>query len=273
MGGQDENYGDEIFSHDGDDGGVDTIELKRVNALAEALDPASFTTLASVPVGRDARCLDLGTGTGSVAYWLADRFPEGSVIGTDLDLDLVTSGERSNLQYLRHDVTCDDFPPSSFDLIHTRFLLPHLPSRDAVLERMIRWLAPGGWMVLEESALFAFESSPHDCFRRTSMGVFTVLAQRFGNDSRWPRNLPTLIAKSGLVEASMSAFCPSISAGSAMSTFWRLTIEQLRPSLLELPELSEADLDTTMAHFDDPDFFDLGIPTVTLIARRPPEST
>ncbi|MQY06813.1 class I SAM-dependent methyltransferase [Actinomadura macrotermitis] len=272
MGDNGEKYGDEIFSH-GDDGEADPIEKERVDALAEALDPASFATLAAVPVGKDARCLEVGAGTGSVARWLADRFPKGSVTATDLDLDLIEEDERPNLRYLRHDVTSDDFPPSSFDLIHTRFLLPHLPSRDAVLGRMIEWLAPGGWVVLEESALFPFESSPHDCFRRTSLGVFTVIAERFGNDSRWARNLPTLIAESGLAEASMSAACPPISAGSAMAGFWRLTIEQLRSELIELPELSEEDVDTALAQFDDPNFFDLGIATVTVTARRPPAST
>jgi SAM-dependent methyltransferase len=55
-----------------------------------------------------------------------------------------------NLDILRHDVTRDEFPEGSFDLVHVRAVLMHLPDRMAVLRRMVSRLAPGGWLLAED---------------------------------------------------------------------------------------------------------------------------
>lgn len=52
---------------------------------------------------------------------------------------------------LRHDVRTDDFPEGSFDLVHVRAVLMHIPGRMATLRRMASWLAPGGWLVAQEA--------------------------------------------------------------------------------------------------------------------------
>ena len=51
---------------------------------------------------------------------------------------------------LRHDVTSDEFPDRSFDLVHVRAVLMHIPDRMAALRRMVSWLAPGGWLLAED---------------------------------------------------------------------------------------------------------------------------
>jgi SAM-dependent methyltransferase len=51
---------------------------------------------------------------------------------------------------IRHDVRTDPFPEQSFDLIHARAVLMHIPDDPYLLPRMASWLAPGGWLVLEE---------------------------------------------------------------------------------------------------------------------------
>ena len=44
-----------------------------------------------------------------------------------------------NLTVLRHDVLTDDFPGGSFDLVHIRAVLMHIPGRMATLQRMASW--------------------------------------------------------------------------------------------------------------------------------------
>src|SRR5262249_58911214 len=51
---------------------------------------------------------------------------------------------------VRHDVTIDEFPANSFDLVHVRAVLMHIAGRMAVLRRVVPWLAPGGWLLAED---------------------------------------------------------------------------------------------------------------------------
>ncbi len=44
----------------------------------------------------------------------------------------------------------DDLPTAQFDLIHARLVLIHIPAREAVLERLVTALRPGGWLVIED---------------------------------------------------------------------------------------------------------------------------
>jgi SAM-dependent methyltransferase len=43
----------------------------------------------------------------------------------------------------------DPLPARSFDLIHERLVLFHVPAREQALERMVSALKPGGWIVIE----------------------------------------------------------------------------------------------------------------------------
>jgi hypothetical protein len=51
---------------------------------------------------------------------------------------------------MRHDIRTDTFPSSSFNLVHTRAVLMHISPSVDLLQRIATWLAPGGWLLLEE---------------------------------------------------------------------------------------------------------------------------
>jgi hypothetical protein len=89
-------------------------------------------------------------------------------VATDVDPGYLDASWAPNLQVRRHDVTTEDFAAGSFDLIHVRYLMVYLPGREAVLTRAARWLAPGGWLVVEEPDAFTSDSSPYPAFRRPS---------------------------------------------------------------------------------------------------------
>ncbi|MCG5215174.1 class I SAM-dependent methyltransferase [Streptosporangium sp. KLBMP 9127] len=261
-----ERYGDRVFNH------AALTEDERLSALAQELDPASFRRLGSLPLESGWRCLELGAGTGTVARWLADRCPDGRVTATDLDLQLVQSRheERANLSWLHHDLTRDDFPPASFDLIHARYLFCHLPSREYDLERVVSWLAPGGWLILEEPALFPIESAPDRAYRETGMGVFTALAASIGTDCRWPRGLHDHLKRTGLGEVDMDIAHSVVGADRPMSRFWRLTLDQLAPALCAIDGITLAMLDETDAKLRDPGFRELGMATIAAWGQKTP---
>jgi 2-polyprenyl-3-methyl-5-hydroxy-6-metoxy-1,4-benzoquinol methylase len=49
-----------------------------------------------------------------------------------------------------HDIASDPHDAGSFELIHPRLVLEHLPTRLAVVEKLVAALCPGGWLVVED---------------------------------------------------------------------------------------------------------------------------
>jgi hypothetical protein len=130
-------------------------------------------------------------------------------------------------------------------------------------------LAPGGWLVLEEPACFPIESSADEVYRRTSMGVFTVLAERIGTDCRWPRSLHGEFGRLGLADVELDVANSTVGAERPMARFWRLTVEQLAAELVGVDGISAAMVGATMDRMRDPDYRELGMATVAAWGRRP----
>ncbi len=133
------------FPHAGAD------ERRRLELFAERLDPLTVRRITALGLSPGARCLEVGGGRGSIARWLCEYVgPAGRVTATDLDTGFLAELLLPNLEVLRHDVTSDEFPAGSFDLVHVRAVLMHIPDRMRVLRRMVSWLAPGGWLLAED---------------------------------------------------------------------------------------------------------------------------
>src|SRR5438477_229199 len=102
-----------------------------------------------------------GAGGGSIALWLAEQVgPSGSVLATDIDTRFLEGLARPNLAIRRHDIATDALPEAAFDLVHARFVLVHVPQRDTALQRMVRALKPGGWLVVEEPGAPVVQPEP-----------------------------------------------------------------------------------------------------------------
>ena len=98
------------------------------------------------------RCLDVGAGGGSLTQWLCERVgPRGSVVAVDADTRFLDKLGAANLEVRRADVVHEPLPERAFDLVHTRFLLQHLPERERVLEKLARAVKPGGLLVVFDS--------------------------------------------------------------------------------------------------------------------------
>ncbi|MFE0188103.1 class I SAM-dependent methyltransferase [Streptomyces sp. NPDC058989] len=258
-----EHYGQRVFSH------LRPDETDRLEALGQALDPNTFRRLERLPMRDDWHCLEIGAGLGTTAHWLADRCPRGRIVATDIDTRLFPHPDtRNGWEALEHDVTHDEFPNGSFHLIHARWVFSHLPSRDADLLRVARWLAPGGWLVIEDLAQFPLESSPNPLYRKVSLAMCVAVEKRIGTDCTWARNLPAPLRAAGLIDVGTEVSADCVGPG-PMGRFWQLSAEQLAADLQHSFEIPSTELDRFLAEIRGGTFIDLCLATVAAWGRRP----
>jgi SAM-dependent methyltransferase len=71
-----------------------------------------------------------------------------TLTGIDLDRDALAA--RTDLdQAIVGDLTTAEFPPRSFDVVYCSFVLEHVKGAEQVLERFLRWLTPGGLLIIK----------------------------------------------------------------------------------------------------------------------------
>ena len=243
------------------------VEQQRLQIQERVLDPETTRVLEQLDVQSSWRCLELGAGAGSIARWLARRCPDGTVVAADIDPAYLDPSWAPNLEIRHLDVTKDDVPAGSFDLVHVRYLMVYLADREAILARVAGWLAPGGWLVVEEPHAFTHDSSPYPAFRRLSQALEQRLTAA-GADLRWARRLPGVLAGAGLASVGMS--CSMWYAGDRGSgdELLRFSLPRLRPALVGQGLLSDTEFDAALALFGDPGFVDMATATITAWGQR-----
>lgn len=232
--------------------------LARFPALSDAFDEGTQRHLAAVGVGAGWHCLEVGGGGGSIARWLAERVGQtGHVLVTDIDPRHLRFPNLPDVDVRVHDIAVDPLPAASFDLVHARLVLLHVPEREAALANMIAALKPGGWLVDEEFDGSVFPDpalSPGETLLKTHIALARMLDQR-GVDRTFGRRLFGRLRALGLenVAAEGRTFMwPTGSPGPAMM---RANYAQLRSDMITAGYITQAELDRDIAALDDPNFF------------------
>jgi SAM-dependent methyltransferase len=242
-------------------------ESRRLQLFEQRLDPLTKRRIQRLGVGAGARCLEIGGGRGSVTRWLSEVVgPAGRVIATDLQLGFLTEIDASNVEVLRHDIRTGAFPPGSFDLIHTRAVLMHISPSVDLLRRMVTWLAPGGWLVLEEPdfGMWIGDADPvWATAPATARAAFPNLALSQG------RSLLRQIHQLGLTDVGADAEIDIIQAGTDLAEFYQLSQAALAGPKVQAGALS---LDQATALIDRPgddDFLACGFVHIGVWGQRP----
>ncbi|MFF4802793.1 NAD(P)H-binding protein [Streptomyces sp. NPDC001351] len=214
-------------------------------------DPLTTEILASLPIGRSWRCLEVGAGAGSMSYWLAAQADQGSVIALDTDISRLDERRAPNLTVVQQDVAEAEFEPDSTDLILARAVFEHLPKAEETFERVVRWLAPGGWILLED---FYFLPSEHAVSpaARALIGAYFAGWKAVGADMHWGRRLPSTFARAGLTSVSMRVTPLGPGQDELDSELIRLRMKLQGPAMIEQGVVSAENLEAFVASLDDP---------------------
>ena len=118
--------------------------------------------LNCVPIKPGMRILDLGTGTGYLAFAFARKYKSVEVIGLDI-VEKTLAENRSkalaqglvNLQFVGYEGMKFPFEDSFFDVVVTRYALHHFPAIHETFHEIHRVLKPNG-------TFFLSDPSPND---------------------------------------------------------------------------------------------------------------
>ncbi|MGZ4639515.1 MAG: methyltransferase domain-containing protein, partial [Actinomycetes bacterium] len=225
----------------------------RFDALSTIFDPSTFRHIEDLGIEPGWRCWEVGAGGPSVPAWLADRVgPEGRVLATDIDVSWMAGAAGGALEVRRHDVGADAPPAETFDLVHARLVLVHVPQRAAALRAMVQALRPGGWLLLEDAdpalqpLLCPDEHGPdQQLANKLRHGFRALLAQR-GVELAYGRTLPRLLREAGLTGVQVDAFFPVTSPAS--TELERATVEQVRGRLVAAGIATHEEIDRHLAN-------------------------
>jgi SAM-dependent methyltransferase len=188
------------------------------------------------------------------------------VIATDLQTGLLSEIDASNVEVIRHDIRTDTFPPGSFDLIHTRAVLMHISPSVDLLHRIVTWLAPGGWVVLEEPDFGMWTGDADPVWAtspQTTQAAFPSMALSQG------RSLLRQVHQLGLADVGADAEIDIIQAGTDLAEFYQLSQAALAIPKVQAGALSLEQATALTDRPGDDDFLAYGFVHIGVWGRRP----
>jgi 2-polyprenyl-3-methyl-5-hydroxy-6-metoxy-1,4-benzoquinol methylase len=250
-----------------------SMERVRLAGLEVALDPGTREHLTRLGAGPGMRCLEIGAGGGSVAFWLAGRVaPGGTVVATDLDTGFLESKAAGHpgLEVLRHDITAEELP-GGFDVVHARWLVEWLPDKRLALRRMMYALRPGGVLLIEEPDFVTiYGAGEPPAVRNVIIAAMAHLESTCPVEVEYGRRAMGDLAAVGLADVQAEGRCPIVRGGSPLAAgFLRLTIEKLRESILAGGAVTGEEFAQAVAALQDPDTTVVAPMTVAAWGRRP----
>jgi ubiquinone/menaquinone biosynthesis C-methylase UbiE len=132
------------------------LQAARADALAERLE-------SLLQLRGDERALDVGTGTGALAYALAPRVREVVALDSDPEmLERARAGAPANVELVLGDAEQLPFEPLDFDVAGTLRTLHHMRRPELVVAELARVTRPGATILVVDQVapvdpLAAFE--------------------------------------------------------------------------------------------------------------------
>ncbi|MFE3636692.1 class I SAM-dependent methyltransferase [Streptomyces sp. NPDC059168] len=244
-------------------------EAERIDAAAVAYDPFTTRRLRALGVGRGGRCLDVGAGTGTVTRWLLERPGVAEVVALDRDTSALGALVDPRVRVLNADITDESLRLGTFDLVHARFVLMHLPGRRGLISRLAHRLNPGGLLVIADAVEVVDPLDASSAYRRVMDAMWRALRSTIGTDTSSVPAYPRFLREEGLCDVAAELFCPPLVAGSPLARFWSETWNRMRPELEATGEVDGAVIDEALAYLASPGFAELGPGMLMAWGRQP----
>ena len=254
----------------------DQLEFRRLQEIEREFDPASRRRLYATGLTTGWRCLEVGPGAGSLMHWMGERVgPSGHVVALDLSTKFLTAQPPAHIEVQQGDIRTASLPQGSFDLVHARYVLVHLPDYEIALSRMLDALKPGGWIVLEEPDFSASRGIVGTAAQLAAMQHIHQAIHRMyesrGMDYALGLTLLPLLQARGLSRLAMENDAPVSAGGSGLAKMMAMSAQQLREKYLATGVVSEADLQHYGECAEDPQSRAVYYATVAVTGQKKAE--
>lgn len=140
---------------------VGKADDERLTALGAIYNPISMKLLESSTISKNPKILDVGCGNGELTALFAKVISGSTVVGVDISPAQIevakAKAEEQSLSNVSWEL-CDvhhleDLKtkhPELFDIVHSRFVLSHLPNPAGAVDPMLSMVKPGGLLIIEE---------------------------------------------------------------------------------------------------------------------------
>jgi SAM-dependent methyltransferase len=193
-------------------------ELERLQLQSRVWEPAGGRVLAEIGEGHGGRAADIGCGVMGwlrlLSQWVG---PDGAVVGTDVDDAMLAAAQQfvaderlGNVVLRNDDLFATSLEPSSFDLVHARFVLTPLGRDHEQMETYVRLLHPGGTVVLEDPDWGSWHFNPPAKACEKLIALICEAFARWGNAEAARQHLELLrtFGLEGHVRAEVLALPP-----------------------------------------------------------------
>lgn len=233
---------------------------ERMDLLAAAHEPGTFSLLDIVGVPEGARCVDLGCGGGHITFELARRAGSaGSSLGVDPDEELLglvrkeAAARKLNVTFRSEAV--EEFSGTGFDVAYARMLLSHVGDPGAIVTRMAEAVRLGGVVVVEDVHFAGCFTEPAcDAYDRWVAWFKDAVRLSHGDLDVGPR-LPGMLRAAGLRDIGLRVVQPARFDG-PVKQLQQLSMEKVRAAVLDAGLTSANEYDAAHADLkaftDDP---------------------
>ncbi|MGK7922618.1 MAG: class I SAM-dependent methyltransferase [Trichodesmium sp.] len=246
-------------------------ELERLQMVEQIFDPKTRQRILTTGITDKWQCLEVGAGAGAIAKWLAKVVGDrGKVVAVDLDTRFLDNIKLSNLEVLKSDIRHLNLENKSFDLIHARYLLIHIPDFEVALSKMLDLLKPGGWIVIEEPDFSASKAIVGDyttSFNQVNLAIEQMFADR-GIDYALGRKLSEIFQKYNWQKLSVENDAPHSSGGWGIAKMMKLSTIQLAQKYIATGKATQSDIENYCLFADDPQTSAIYYATVGVTAQK-----
>jgi ubiquinone/menaquinone biosynthesis C-methylase UbiE len=137
--------------------GHSDFELQRLARQAQVLRPTTREWFHAAGMAPGMRVLDVGSGTGDVAFLAADLVgPSGEVVGTDIAPAAIAAARGAAIARAQAQVSFHEGDPAEmvfeqpFDFVVGRYVLWSIADPSGMLRRITKHLRPGGVILFHE---------------------------------------------------------------------------------------------------------------------------
>jgi ubiquinone/menaquinone biosynthesis C-methylase UbiE len=210
---------------------------ERLKVLSRVMRARTLSLLNQTGIRRGMDCLEVGCGSGDLAFDLARIVGAGGrVVATDIDevkLELARreaeQQQLTNLEFRLADII--DNESEQFDFAHARFVLTHLQNPQKALEKMRRTIRPGGILVVQDIDFRGHFCHPECAAFSRYIELYTQTASRRGADPNIGPRLPGLLTKAGLEAVQMNVVQSAAMSGE-VKLMAPLTMENIADAVL-----------------------------------------